>query len=57
MKLAEVGNIEVEAGSEATEREVEQGEIAAKASGPWQAEFRVPESCVDWHEMEGMLSR
>ncbi|EFQ89199.1 hypothetical protein PTT_14628 [Pyrenophora teres f. teres 0-1] len=56
-KLAEVSSVEVEVVIEAAEREGEQVQTDTKASGPWQAKFRMLESCVDWHEMEGILSR
>jgi hypothetical protein len=51
-KLAEIGDIEVGAGIGATEGEEEQGETATKISRLAQAEWRVPESCVDWGEMK-----
>ncbi|KAK1913200.1 hypothetical protein P3342_005136 [Pyrenophora teres f. teres] len=56
-KLAEVSSVEVGVVIEAAEREGEQVQTDTKASGPWQAKFRMLETCVDWHEMEGILSR
>ncbi|KAE8846310.1 hypothetical protein HRS9139_00877 [Pyrenophora teres f. teres] len=56
-KLAEVSSVEVGVVIEAAEREGEQVQTDTKASGPWQAKFRMLGTCVDWHEMEGILSR
>ena len=57
-KLAEVGEVGVETGvDEAATRGLEYGESGAEGSGEWQIGLSVPESCVDWGEIEGNLRR
>ncbi|RMZ70087.1 glycolipid anchored surface [Pyrenophora seminiperda CCB06] len=56
-RLADVGGAEEETGAEeAVEGKEEQGESGAEEdSEDWQAGLSVPESCVDWREVEREL--
>ena len=57
-KLAEIGGIEVDTGDdESPKAEEDQRESDTEAGGEWQAGLSVPESCVDWSEIERSLVR
>lgn len=58
-KLAEVGGIEVDTGDddESPREEEDQKGSGTETGGEWQAGLSVPESCVDWSEIERSLGR
>jgi len=57
-KLAEVGEVGMETGAGGvTTREGEKGEFGTEDGGEWQVRLSMPESCVDWGEIEGSLRK